>query len=131
MEIKSKLNNIFVVYRDTKPIDFSKPAIKKEFNKSLSSHPLSSIKSINIRYELDKRDDLNLKIEQSDSQHKWDVSKRDELFFSFTCDNEKDFIDRFEERLKQELEKQELKEYYKKHPYSFPPPDHNAEISMG
>jgi len=131
MEIKPKLICINVDYRDTKPDEFSEPPIKKEFNKSLGLHPLSSIKSINICYELNEGHRLNLKIKQGNSQHKWDVYERDEFNFSFPYKDEKDFIDTFEKRLKQELKKHELKEYYKKHPYSFLPPDHDAKISMG
>ncbi|MBA7522591.1 hypothetical protein ES705_14711 [subsurface metagenome] len=131
MEIKlNQLKNIFVAYRDSTNRDFSEPPIKNKFNESLGSHPLLSIKWIYIRYELDERDDMNLKMKQGDSEHEWDVCKMDESFFSFTYKDEKDFIDRFEESLKQKLEKQELEEYYKKHPYSFPPPDHDAEVSM-
>lgn len=129
MEIKlNQLKNIFVAYRDSTNRDFSEPPIKNKFNESLGSHPLLSIKWIYIRYELDERDDLNLKMKQGDSEHEWDVCKMDESFFSFTYKDEKDFIDRFEESLKQKLE-----EYYKKHPYSFPPhdPDPDAKISMG
>lgn len=134
MEIKlNQLKNIFVAYRDSTNRDFSEPPIKNKFNESLGSRPLASIKWINIEYELNEGRRLNLKMKQGDSEHKWDVCKMDESFFSFTYKDEKDFIDRFEESLKQKLEKQELEEYYKKHPYSFPPhdPDPDAKISMG
>jgi len=109
MEIKPKLNYILVDYKSSKEPN-QEYSTKREFNESLSPRPLPSINSIYIQYE------LNLKIEQSDSQHTWHVYKEDKFIFSFTYKDEKDFIDRFEERLKQEMGNQ--------------PPGPPAEVSM-
>ena len=67
---------------------------------------------------------LNLKIKHhGTSQHKWDVYNGDKLFFSFTCKDERDFINVFDQKLNLELEKQ-----HKKPPESFPSPDYMRNL---
>ena len=133
MEIKpNQLKNIFVSYRDNPAKDFSTPDIKKEFNKFLGSHPLSSINSIHVSYKLNEKHRLELDIKHSNSEYEWNVHIKNELFFSFPFkdEDEKDFIKLFEEQLNQELEKKELEEWIKNHPYSDPPSAGNAGLSM-
>jgi hypothetical protein len=68
---------------------------------------------------------LNLKIEHGNSQHKWDVYNMDKLFFSFTCEDGRDFINVFEQQLNLELEKQ-----HKKPSGLFPSPDYEPDITI-
>ena len=124
METKLKIIYILVNYQSSKELN-QEYWTTRQFNTSLRSHPLSSIKSIHISYKLNEEYDLILKIEHSNSQDKWDVYNMDKLFFSFTCKDGRDFINVFDQQLNLELEKLDPKS-----PYYFKPPDHEPEISI-
>jgi hypothetical protein len=124
METKLKIIYILVNYQSSKELN-QEYWTTRQFNTSLRSHPLSSIKSIHISYKLNEEYDLTLKIEHSNSQDKWDVYNMDKLFFSFTCKDGRDFINVFDQQLNLELEKLDPKS-----PYYFKPPDHEPEISI-
>jgi hypothetical protein len=113
MEKQPRLTCIEISYKDSTnepPNDFLR---KKDFIDSLTNKPLSSINAIHVGYE------LHLIIEQDDFHNKWKVMKDAVFFFSFTCDNERGFIDIFEEKLKKKLcERND-------------PLENDAKISMG
>jgi hypothetical protein len=117
METKLKIVYILVNFQSSKEPN-QEFWTKRQFNTSLRSHSLSSINSIHISYKLNEEYNLNLKIEHATSHHKWDVYNGDILFFSFTCKDERDFINVFDQKLNLELGKQ-----HKKPPESFPSPD--------
>jgi hypothetical protein len=124
METKLKIINILVNYQSSKEPG-QEYWTTRQFNTSLRSQPLSSINSIYISYKLNEDYDLNLKIEHSNSQDKWDVYNMDKLFFSFTCKDGRDFINVFDQQLNLELRKQ-----FKKPPGSFPSPDYKPDITI-
>jgi hypothetical protein len=97
MEKQLRLTCIEVSYKDSTNESFNEIRKRKDFTNSLANKPLSSVKNIHVGYE------LHLMIKQDDSLNRWKVMNDDEFFFSFTCNNEKDFIILFEEKLKKEL----------------------------
>jgi len=105
METKLKIVYILVNYQSSKEPD-QEYWTKRQFNTSLRSNPLSSINSIYISSKLNEDYNLNLKIEHSNSQDKWDVYNVEKLFFSFTCKDGRDFTNVFEHQLNLELAKQ-------------------------
>ena len=86
----------------------TRPCIKEEFNKYLKSLDLLTIKSIDIQCQLNKNENLNFKIEYSNSRKAWSVKKdkKDKQPTWFTCDNENemDFLDKLYKHLNCELE---------------------------
>jgi hypothetical protein len=123
METKLKIVYILVHYQSSNEPN-KEYWTTRQFNTSLRSQSLSSISSINISYKLNEEYNLNLKIVHGISQHKWDVYNGDILFFSFTCKNGRDFINIFNHKFNLELGKQ-----HKKPAESFPPPDHEPDIT--
>ena len=124
METKLKIIYILVNYQSSKEPN-QEYWTTRQFNTSLRSNPLSSINSIYISYKLNEDYNLNLKIENGNSQYKWDVYNLDKLFFSFTCKDGRDFINLFDQQLNLELEKQ-----HKKPPGSFSSPDYEPDITI-
>lgn len=108
METKLKIVYILVNFQSSKEPN-QEFWTKRQFNTSLRSHSLSCINSIRISYKLNEEYNLNLKIEHATSQHRWNVFNADKLFFSFTCKDERDFINVFDQKLNVELGKQHKK----------------------
>ena len=105
METKLKIISILVNYKNSEEPN-QEYWTTKQFNTSLSSHPLSSINSIYISNKLNEDYNLNLKLEHGISQYKWNVYNMNKLFFSFTSKGGRSFINLFEQQLNLELEKQ-------------------------
>jgi len=107
----SKLNSISVVYNDepTHPKEFNSGLrTRKEFTDSLKTDPLSSISYLYFSYG------LNLRIVATSEPNKWLVKKDDDDFFSFTCHDDKKFIETFEQKL--------IEKFIRHHNYDPNPP---------
>lgn len=83
---------------------FKEYTTKRKFTSSLRLRPLPNIDSIWILYRLKKKRVLQFELRNSSSSN-WKVYRMNKLFFSFTCDNRRNFMKIFEQNLKKNLEK--------------------------
>lgn len=99
MKLISRLKNILASYvNDQNKKEFNGPLIRKNFTDSLRYDPLISIDSLYFSYE------LNLRIIPWNEPNKWLVKNGEgDDFFSFTCKEEKKFIEVFEQKLIEKL----------------------------
>jgi DNA-binding transcriptional MerR regulator len=98
MKTISKLNSIMVDYHNGNMNEFSEEVlVRKKFIDSLKEYPLKEINKLYFSYR------VHLKIESTNTQYKYNVFNEDILFFSFYCKEDKDFIEIFEQELKNNL----------------------------
>ena len=126
-----KLIEILVISKI--PVDNLGPyKTKKEFNDTLRERPISSIDKGTLIYKLVKNEqEMHFCLEKSQIKNKWKFRHMEkDSILTFSCTDDRKFMDTFEEHLIGELKKKEEEEYRKKYPNSFPSPVSDAKASM-
>jgi hypothetical protein len=118
MEYKIEFRDFSILFNDESVRE--SPLDKSELNKWLKEHSLSEIKEFPYwGYSINEKVKYFRIIRSNDKNwNVYDIEKQDIVYFSFTCLKGIGFITDFEKKLKEKLEKEELEERRKKHPYS-------------